>query len=102
MNKAVLWLIVLLSCVSFFGAMSLRQYYTRNRPETAQIELGRVVAIDANYGKTVYVTRSEKVNMDLTYWSLLLPGVVIIIYWGFLRMRLHQIHARENKANIKQ
>jgi hypothetical protein len=56
LRKWATFCLVLLA-ISFVG---LRQYYTRERPAIAQPMLGRVVPVELNYNKTVYVTRSEE------------------------------------------
>jgi hypothetical protein len=73
MIKIALRSIHVLCVCSFVGIVSLRQYYTLYRPESPQVELGRTVAIDANYGKTVFVTPREKRARDLVDYSVLLP-----------------------------
>jgi len=52
---------------SLFSMMYLKQYYTRNMPEKKQVEYGRIVPIEVNYLKIVYVTNEEKREIDLKY-----------------------------------
>jgi hypothetical protein len=37
----------------------MRQYFTRCRPEHPRTEEARSIPADVNYGKTVYLTKSE-------------------------------------------
>jgi hypothetical protein len=62
----------------------LQQYYTRYRPEKPQVELNRLMAIDANYGKTVFVTPGEKRFRDLVDASLFLPIAIGAVYFVFV------------------
>lgn len=50
----------------FLSFIGVRNYFTFNRPAVAQPSLGRVVAIELNYNKTVYVTRGEGIMLNLT------------------------------------
>jgi len=51
-----------------FGCVIVpRQYCTRHMPETPQPEIGRTIPLDANYGKTVYLTSSEACYVNLAF-----------------------------------
>ena len=50
----------------FFCFVGVRQYFTLYRPADAQPTIGRVVAVQLNYNKTVYVTRVEERLLSLT------------------------------------
>lgn len=69
---------------SFFGGMEVKYHYTRNRPELAQPELSRTVALPAFYNKTVFVTERDKWIL----YSIYIVGVVgavilvLLIYKG--------------------
>jgi hypothetical protein len=66
--------------------VALTQYFTRYRPESPQVELGRTFAIDANYGKIVFVTPKEKRIRDLINFSVFLPvaiGATNFVILGF-------------------
>jgi hypothetical protein len=61
-----------------FGAVVVpRQYCTLHMPETPQPEIGRTIPIGANYGKTVYLTRSEARYMDLAF-SVAIGSVSVV------------------------
>ena len=62
---------------SLFSMMYLRQHYTRHMPQTEQIESGRTVPIEVNYGKIVYVTEIEKERMAFKYYSF--GGACILV-----------------------
>jgi len=54
-----------------------RQYYTLHMPEAPQPEIGRIIPIDANYGKTVYLTSSEARHMNIAFTvALVSVGIV--------------------------
>jgi hypothetical protein len=73
MNQYPSRLIATLCLCSFAGIVGLRQFFTRYRPESPQPALGRTVGIDANYGKTVFVTPKEETISNLVNASALLP-----------------------------
>ena len=87
MNKTVK-LLGAVSMLAFLGAGMLRQYYTRSMPETPQIQQGRTIPIDANYGKTVYVTLERKESLKLL---MLRPAL-----WQLLSSALHSGMLKEN------
>jgi hypothetical protein len=76
MDKYPSRLIAMLCVCSFAGIVGLRQYYTCYRFETPQPELRRTIRIDANYGKTVFVTPWEDRIRHLVYASVLLPVAI--------------------------
>ena len=80
MNKRLQRVLGILCLCSVLGIVALRQYYTRYRPEMPQPEFGRTVKIDANYGKTVFVTPTEKRIRDFVDASPLLPIAVGAFY----------------------
>ena len=72
-----LWIVLLLTWV---GASALKYVYTRQMPETPQIQQYRTNAIDAFYGKTVYVTSGEKTKLRIAYGSVI---ALVLIYVGY-------------------
>jgi hypothetical protein len=78
--KIILYSLAIILLSSWVGALALRLNYTRQMPLTPQIEQGRTNAIDAFYGKTVYVTSGEKTKLHIAYGSVL---VLVIVYIGF-------------------
>jgi hypothetical protein len=66
-----------------FGMMAVRQYYTRHRPESPQPELSRTVAVQLNYGKTVYVTPEENRILVFASEGLLVALLITIIVFVF-------------------
>jgi len=80
MKKIITTSLGVLFLLTFFGATLLRQHYTRSMPETPQIQEGRTIPIDANYGKTIYVTLSEKRELDAAYISVGIVGVVFVFF----------------------
>ncbi len=83
MKKAIAILGAVMFLASWLGVLGLRQYYTWHRPESPQAELGRIVAVQLNYGKTVYVTPEENRILNLTGEWLIVPLVAIVIYAAF-------------------
>ena len=67
------WLIRLFGILAFVSFVVVRQYCTRCMPEVASAEVGRVFALEVNYGKTVYLTASE---LRYVHYA---DGVVIVL-----------------------
>lgn len=69
---------------SFFGGSAVQYDYTRHRPERAQPELSRTVALPVFYNKTVFVTERDKWIL----YSIYIVGavgaiiLVLLIYSG--------------------
>lgn len=80
MKRWLLRLLVVLTVLSGLSVIGLKQFYTRYRPESKQVELGRTVAINGNYGKTIFVTVREKRLLDVIYASPLVPGFGLLSY----------------------
>jgi hypothetical protein len=76
----VLWL-------TFLGATALRQDYTRQMPAMPQVAQGRIIPIEVNYGKTVYVSSGEKAKLNIAYGSVLVSGVVFVGF-GFWSVKI--------------
>jgi hypothetical protein len=74
--------VLLLAAATAFGVIGVRQYITFYRPVTQQADVGRVVGISANYGKTVYVTRREKRMIDVVYLAPLIPAAMVATCLG--------------------
>jgi len=56
-----------------------RQYYTWYMPGAPQPSEHRVVAVSVNYGKTVYVTNSERAYLYGTYiWCALMVLLLVV------------------------
>jgi len=80
MKKFIVIFTTMILVVSGLGMIAVRQYYTRHRPESPQIELGRTVAVQLNYGKTVYVTPAEKRMLVFSNEWFVIPLVIVVIY----------------------
>ena len=80
MNKVLPTVLGIVFVVSLFSMMAVRQYYTRNMPQSPQQELGRTVALKVNYGKTVYVTVSEERNLNLIYVVAALAASATLVF----------------------
>jgi hypothetical protein len=65
------------------GVMAVRQYFTLHRPESPQPEFRRTVAVQLNYGKTVYVTPGENGILYCANEWIAVPLVVVFIYAAF-------------------
>ena len=68
----------------FSGAIALRYYYTQCMPVVPMIQQGRVVPVKVFYGKTVYVTKGEDRNLDISYCSVGIALVVYVLSYGRL------------------
>jgi hypothetical protein len=81
MNRVLSTVLGIVFLVSLFSMMTVRQYYTRNMPQVPQQESGRTIAIEVNYGKTVYVTVREKRNLHLVYIvaALSIAGTLVFV-----------------------
>jgi hypothetical protein len=92
MRKFINILIGVIFLSWLFGMMAVRQYYTRNRPESPQPELNRTVAVPLNYGKTVYVTPEENRILYLASEWVGIPLVIAFIC----------VARRKNKSKPKE
>ena len=63
---------------AFVCYAATRQYCTRYMPEIAGPEVGRTIPLEANYGKTVYLTGSESHYVDLAYGIAALFGAAAV------------------------
>jgi hypothetical protein len=79
-KKNLVTLSGILFLLVFLGAVLLRQYYTRYMPESIQVEQGRIVPIDVNYNKTVYVKPSEKKELETAYVAVGVMGVAFVFF----------------------
>jgi hypothetical protein len=87
-NEKTIFRLVRVLCLCWFvSVVGLRQYYIRSRPESPQKELGLTVGIDANYGKTVFVSPKEKRLSDLLDESVALPLAIGATYFLVLVRR---------------
>jgi hypothetical protein len=66
--------------VSLFSMMALRYHYTRNMPRSPQQEARRTVPLNVNYGKTVYITYTEKQIIVVSYIVLAVAGASVLIF----------------------
>ncbi len=80
MKKFIIRLLGVIGVLISLNAVFLRQSYTRQMPETPQIDQGRTNLLDANYGKTIYVTNNEKLKLEISYGAVL---VVAVLFVGF-------------------
>lgn len=80
MNKFLPTVLGIVFLASLFSVMAVRQYYTRNMPQAPQQDSGRTIAIEVNYGKTVYVTVSEKRNLNLIYMVAVLATAGTLVF----------------------
>ncbi|MEI6196187.1 MAG: hypothetical protein WCS42_17845 [Verrucomicrobiota bacterium] len=78
--KTILNSLAIILLLTWVGALALKYSYTRQMPATPKIEQSRTNAIDAFYGKTVYVTSGEKTKLHIAYGSVL---VLVLIYVGY-------------------
>jgi hypothetical protein len=63
----------------FYGMLAMRNYYTFHMPQTPQIELGRIIRIEVDPGKIVYVTLAEKRYLFYTYVA---AGIDFLIFFA--------------------
>jgi heme A synthase len=80
-------LVTLAFLVCLLGLMVGRQYCTLHRPGSPQPELGRTVATQLNYNKTVYVTPVENRILFFSNEIIVVPLAVVFIYAGFRARR---------------
>jgi hypothetical protein len=73
------WLCAILFMYAFFAMMSLKYQYTREMPNAPQKATGRVCAISAYYGKTVYVTKEEEQRLSARYYYILGTGLLAVL-----------------------
>jgi hypothetical protein len=64
---------------SFFGSSAVQYDYTRHRPERAQPELSRTVALPVFYNKTVFVTERDKWILHSIYIVGAVGAVVLVL-----------------------
>ena len=77
-------LLVGLCCVlAFVCVVVTQQYCTWHMPEVAMPEIGRVIPLEANYGKTVYLTDSESYYVRLVYGTAVALGAaaLAVVLW---------------------
>jgi hypothetical protein len=72
-----------------------RQYCTTQMPEAVRPEIGRTIAFEANYGKTVYLTVPESHYVHVAYGTAMALGavacaVVLLRSWQMFREGLHE------------
>ena len=53
--------------IPFNAMIAVTQYYTCNNPTSPEPQIGDVVAIQADHGRTVYVTYAEATWLHVTY-----------------------------------
>lgn len=68
-------LVGIFAAVGFGCYAGTQQYCTRHMPDVARPEIGRIIPLTANYGRTVYLTGSESHYVNLAYGA----GVVFYI-----------------------
>ena len=71
-----------------------RQYCTRHMPETASPEIGRTIAFEGDYNKTVYLTASESHYVHLADGAVMALGAVafaavLLRSWQMFNEGLH-------------
>jgi len=71
--------------MSFYGMMEMRHHSTETMPDRPQPERGRMIAMDANFGKTVYVSPAEEKAIAMSYVIL---GLVAVSAGAMLFYRL--------------
>ena len=64
--------------LSLLGMGELRQYFAYYRPMSPQVELNKTVPVSASYGRTVYVTKQERLILYSSYVLLSFSGVGIL------------------------
>ena len=68
----------MLFLLTFFCTGILRLHYTRCMPDSPQIQAGKTNAIDAFYGKTVYVTACENRELHACYFAIAVFAVAYV------------------------
>ncbi len=86
-QKLFVWISGGVFLMCFGGTMYVRQYQTRNRPDTPQPAVGFVYPLDANYGKTVYISASDWGMRVSAYAALAASGVALIAASLYARKR---------------
>lgn len=74
-----------------------RQYCTLHMPEAPQVEIGRTMPLEANYGKTVYLTSSELRHVHLVYAVAAASGFIAVGIMFFYSWQIFK-EARDGKT----
>jgi hypothetical protein len=64
--------------LSLSSVIVVRYYYTWHMPMTPEPNKGRTIAVEVNYGKTVYVSPSEQKLLYGTYVAVTLAFVAAV------------------------
>jgi hypothetical protein len=76
--RSFVWFSAGLLFFALFSMMSLQYRYTREMPEVAQQEVGRVCPVSVYYGKIVFVTEAEKDRLSSRYYYILAAGILVV------------------------
>jgi hypothetical protein len=79
MKKYITLIIGAFFLFALFSMMITRQFYTRNRPDFSQAELGRTIPVEVNYGKTVYLSKEDRRNLTISYWAFGLAATTAVL-----------------------
>jgi len=77
--KWITYVVGIFFLCSLFSMMYLRQYYTRHMPQTVQIESGRILPVEVNYGKVVYVNEQEKRSLNTRTYVFIAACVLVVL-----------------------
>jgi hypothetical protein len=72
---------------ALFLMMSVRYYYTWHMPESVEAGSGRIIAVQVNYGRIVYVDSTERNILYTTYIVSALSGIVAVAAYVMTRTR---------------
>lgn len=80
--KKTLYVLLVLACLGTWGSWTyLDQHYARNRLEVPQPEFGRVYNLKA-LGLTKYITKSERLQLELLVWGWAGSVLALVILVG--------------------
>jgi hypothetical protein len=66
---------------ALFSMIAVRHYYTWHMPGSAETNSGRTIAVEVNFGKTVYVDPVEQKLLYATYIALALAGIAAVVVY---------------------
>jgi hypothetical protein len=100
-KEKINWLMFLFGFLALACFAATRQYCTRHMPDAPNPDDGRTIALEANYGKTVYLTASEFHYVRIADGTAMTFGaiafaVVLVHSWRMFREGLH-----EKSPNLK-
>lgn len=66
---------------ALFSMMAVRHYYTWYMPRSAETNSGRTIAIEVNFGRTVYVDPIEQKLLYGTYIAVALATIAAVVVY---------------------